>query len=79
MESLASEEARLRLFQKLREAAEQPEQILDSMERGLLARRSAESLDTLIGPRSRFFAGMTLILGNLIWMFQNSLNDLRHP
>ena len=73
--SLASEDARLRLFEKLREAAERPDQILGSMERGLLARRSAESLVVLVGPRVRFFAGLVLILGNLLWMFQNGFAD----
>ena len=72
MESLASDESRQRIFQKLRAAAEQPEQLLDSMERGLLARRSAESLNSLIGPRARFIAGVVLLLGYLIWMYQNS-------
>ena len=79
MASLSSEETRLRLFEKLREAAERPEQILGSMERGLLARRSAESLVALVGPRVRFFAGLALILGNLLWMFQNSLTDSDIP
>jgi eukaryotic-like serine/threonine-protein kinase len=79
MASLASEEARLRLFHKLREAAERPEQILGSMERGLLARRSAESLIDLVGPRVRFFAGLVLILGNLLWMFQNGVADSETP
>ncbi len=77
--SLASEETRLRLFEKLREAAERPEQLLGSMERGLLTRRSAESLVALVGPRVRFFAGLVLILGNLLWMFQNGLTDSDIP
>jgi eukaryotic-like serine/threonine-protein kinase len=77
--SLASEDTRLRLFEKLREAAERPDQILGSMERGLLARRSAESLVALVGPRVRFFAGLVLILGNLLWMFQNGFADSDSP
>jgi eukaryotic-like serine/threonine-protein kinase len=79
MASLGSEEARLQLVEKLRVAAERPEQILDSMERGLLARRSDESLVALAGPRVRFFTGLVLILGNLIWMLQNSLTDSDVP
>jgi serine/threonine protein kinase len=79
MASLGSEETRLRLFEKLRKAAERPEEILASMERGLLARRSAESLVALVGPRVRFCAGLLLILGNLLWMFQNSLLDSDTP
>jgi serine/threonine protein kinase len=73
--SLGSEEARLRLFEKLRQAAERPEQILGSMERGLLARRSAESLVTVAGPRVRFYAGLVLLVGNVLWMFQNGLQN----
>ena len=49
------------------------------MERGLLARRSAGHLSR-IGPRVRFFAGLALILGNLLWMFQrDSLTDSDIP
>jgi hypothetical protein len=73
MDSLGSDEARQRLFRKILESAERPEQILASMERGLLARRPDESLNALVGPRSRFVAGMVLILGYLIWAFQNGL------
>jgi serine/threonine protein kinase len=72
MQSLASDESRQRMFQKLRAAAEQPEQLLGTMERGLLARRSAESLNSLLGPRVRFIAGVGLLLGYLLWWFQNS-------
>jgi len=79
MESLASDESRQRIFQKLRAAAEQPEQLLDSMERGLLARRSAESLNSLIGPRARFIAAVVLLLGYLIWMYQNSVETPDTP
>jgi serine/threonine protein kinase len=73
MESLASDESRQRIFQKLRAAAERPDQVIDSMERGLLARRSAESLESLIGPRARFLASLVLLLGFVIWMYQNSM------
>jgi hypothetical protein len=79
IESLASNESRQRIFQKLRAAAEQPEQLLDSMERCLLARRSAESLNSLIGPRARFIAGVVLLSGYLIWMFQNSATTSDNP
>src|SRR5262249_17736378 len=79
MGSLASEETRQRIFPKIRAAAEQPEQLLDSMERGLLARRSAESLDSLIGPRARFLAGAVLMLGYLIWIIQNSSQTPDQP
>jgi serine/threonine protein kinase len=79
MASLGSEEARRRLFEKLKDAAERPEQIVGSMERGLLARRSAESLVALVGPRVRFFAGIVLILGNLLWLFQNGLAEPDAP
>jgi serine/threonine protein kinase len=77
--SLTSDEARQRLFENLRQAAERPEQILGSMERALLARRSSESLVALVGPRVRFYAGLALILGNLLWMFQNGLAEPDTP
>jgi serine/threonine protein kinase len=79
MESLASDESRRRIFQKLRAAAERPEQLIESMERGLLARRSDESLSTLIGPRVRFIAGIVLLMGYLIWLFQNSADTADTP
>ncbi len=79
IESLSSDESRQRMFQKLRAAAEHPDQLLDSMERGLLARRSAESLELLIGPRTRFIAGVVILLGFLIWMYQNSVESADTP
>ena len=67
------------MFQKLRAAARHPDQLLNSMERGLLARRSAESLELLIGPRTRFIAGVVILLGFLIWMYQNSVESADSP
>jgi hypothetical protein len=70
--TLSSAEGQRRVFRSLREAAENPEAVLDSMERGLLARRSAESLEALVGPKPRFIAGAVLVLGYLLWVNQNS-------
>jgi len=69
--SLSSEVGRRRVLSSIREAAEDPESVLDSMERGLLARRAGESLDALIGPSPRFIAGAVLVLGWLLWVNQN--------
>jgi serine/threonine protein kinase len=79
IESLASDQSRQRMFQKLRAAAEEPERLLGSMERGLLARRSEESLTSLLGPRTRFIAGVVLIFGYVIWLFQNSAQTADRP
>src|SRR5262249_16839787 len=79
IQSLSSDQSRRRMFQRLREAAENPDQLLDSMERGLLARRSSESLELLIGPRTRFLAGVVILLGFVIWMYQNSVESADTP
>jgi hypothetical protein len=68
---LSSEERRRQRIRSLHEAAERPEQILRSLERGLLRRRSIESLEALLGPRARSVAGIVLALAYLLWAAQN--------
>ncbi len=69
--TIASEEGRAKVIRSLHEAAERPEQFLQSMEGGLLARHSEESLDALLGPRTRFVSGVVLVACFLLWAAQN--------
>jgi serine/threonine protein kinase len=69
--AIASEEERRKMMRSLHEAAERPEQILQSLERGLLARRSEESLNAILGSRTRFVAGLVLVALFLLWALQN--------
>jgi hypothetical protein len=77
--TLSSEEQRQRIIRSLHEAAERPEQILRSLERGLLKRRSVESLNALLGPRTRFVAGIVLALAYLLWAAQNGWRTPDEP
>jgi serine/threonine protein kinase len=69
--AITSEEERRKMVRSLHEAAERPEQILQAMERGLLARRSEESLNAILGPRTRFIAGVVLVALFVLWSLQN--------
>jgi hypothetical protein len=77
--SFSSQEQRQQVIRSLHEAAERPEQILRSLERGLLKRRSVESLDALLGPRTRFVVGIALTLAYLIWALQNGWRTKDEP
>ena len=69
--AIASEEGRAKISRSLHEAAERPEQFLKSLEGSLLARRSEESLNALLGPRTRFVSGLVLVACFLLWAVQN--------
>jgi hypothetical protein len=77
--TLSSEDQRRRVIQSLHEAAERPEQILRSLERGLLRRGSDETLNALLGPRTRFVTGIVLALGFLLWAVQNGWRTADEP
>jgi serine/threonine protein kinase len=77
--TFSSQEQRQQVIRSLHEAAERPEQILRSLERGLLKRRSAESLNALLGPRARFVAGIVLALAFLVWAIQNGWRSPDEP
>jgi serine/threonine protein kinase len=69
--ALSTEAERQKVIRSFHEAAENPERILRSLEKSLLARRSEESLGALLGPRTRFLAGLVLALGFVLWAAQN--------
>jgi hypothetical protein len=77
--TLSSEERRRQVIRSLHEAAERPEQILRSLERGLLRRGSDETLNTVLGPRTRFVIGIALALAFLLWAVQNGWRTADEP
>jgi serine/threonine protein kinase len=58
----------------LRDAATQPDQVLDKFERGKLVRRPGMGLvGVVLGGRVRFLAGAALLATSLLWLHQNDV------